>query len=183
MQFNLHLSSLPELDNLKSLENVEFNSSGELFPGDYAPTINEFEEIFVNIGNRIQRNEIYNGWKSHRRDLLKDGLNQEARILLNGSYTTKKHSPNDVDLAVEVPITSESLNTADHNGPILRLLKGPEMKYIYNCDAYPIYILPEDDPNYSVITLAGVRYWTKWFARNRQNEYKGRVWARVRGLK
>ena len=107
MVFNQILNSLPDLDELPTLKSVDFNETGELVPGDFAPSKDEFENTFVNIGDIKKRNNIYNGWIDHRSALINDGLAGESRILLNGSYTSKENSPNDIDLVVEVPITSE----------------------------------------------------------------------------
>lgn len=76
----------------------------------------------------------------------------------------------------------------DRNHPVFLLLLGPAMKSEYSCDAYPIYALPEDDPQYESITRNALRYWTKWFGRTRLNDggesiEKGRVWARTSGFR
>ena len=58
----------------------------------------------------------------HRKALLEAGIPAQAKQLLNGSYTTSKASPNDIDIAVEVPISeSVVIPTLDQDNAILKL--------------------------------------------------------------
>jgi hypothetical protein len=161
----------------------QFTAEGSLPPGDFQPSRREFEERFVEAGERAQRAAIYRGWNSHRRELVRAGLAETSRQLLNESYTSAKDSPADVDIAVEVPVSRSgqiASFTSDH--PIGRLLMGPQMKAEYHCDAYPIYTLPKGDPHYASVTVRAIEYWTKWFGRDRAGTAKGRVWATTGGL-
>jgi hypothetical protein len=158
-----------------------FSADGLLPPGDYDLARQRFEELFVSPS--IRRQMIFEGWNSHREGLLHDGLPESSRQLLNGSFTTTKLEPGDIDLAVEVPITFSELVVSTDASPVRRLLLGPRMKTEYHCDAYPIYFLPKDDPHFERVTLGAIRYWTKWFAQTRSGQSKGRVWARTGGLR
>jgi hypothetical protein len=126
-----------------------------------------------------RRREIFAGWNRHRVELMRAGLDGATRQLLNGSYTTRKPEPGDLDLAVEVTVTPEDLH---QESPMFALLAGPATRHRFDCDAYPIFCLPKDDPLYETVTVAAIRYWTKWFARTREGKVKGRVWARTGGL-
>lgn len=90
-----------------------------------------------------------------------------------------KPEPADLDLAVEVPTTSEELKKGLS---VSELLNGPKMKRAFECDAYPIYCLPPEDPHYEVVTVGAVRYWSRWFSTTREGKVKGRVWATTGGL-
>lgn len=155
---------------------------GVLPPGDYAPSRAEFERSFVNVGNAVRRAEIYAGWNRHRNRLQEDGLARSARELLDGSFTSRTWEPRDIDIVVEYPVTSTELRMLTPTSPVLRLLQGGVLKTEYDCDAYPLYSLPEDDPAYEKVTVAGLRYWMKWFGRTRVGMEKGRVWASVGGF-
>lgn len=155
---------------------------GLLPPGDYAPTRAEFEQSFVHAGNSARRAEIYGGWNRHRNRLQQDGLAPSARELLDGSFTSSRWEPRDIDIVVEYPITSTDLRMLTPTSPIIRLLQGGLLKSEYACDAYPLYSLPEDDPAYEKVTVAGLSYWMKWFGRTRLGVEKGRVWASVGGF-
>jgi len=161
-----------------------FTAEGHLPPGDFLPFRMEFETRFVDTGDRVRRNSIYKGWNTHRSVLIRAGLPETARQLLNGSYTTTKDSPGDIDIAVEVPLSGNgdlANFTRDH--PIVKLLQGPLMKSAYQCDAYPIYTLPNTDPLYASVTVRAMEYWTKWFGRSRSGSAKGRLWATAGGLR
>lgn len=68
-----------------------FDGNGNLPPGIYECTLEEFEKRFVNGIKRIQ---IYEGMKKLIIDLKKIGCNA---IYIDGSYVTKKRLPNDFD--------------------------------------------------------------------------------------
>ena len=155
---------------------------GLLPPGDYAPSRSQFERSFVDVGNTTRRAEIYAGWNRHRNQLQEDGLARSARELLDGSFTSSAWEPRDIDIVVEYPVTSTELRMLTPTSPIIRLLQGGFMKGEYDCDAYPLYSLPEEDPAYEKVTIAGLRYWTKWFGRTRLGLEKGRIWASVGGF-
>lgn len=155
---------------------------GLLPPGDYAPGRREFERAFVEVGKAARRAEIYAGWNRHRDGLHGDGLELSARELLDGTFTSSTWDPHDIDIVVEYPVTSTELRMLTPTSPILRLLQGGLLKKEYECDAYPLFSLPEDDPAYEKVTVAGLRYWMKWFGRTRLGAEKGRVWASVGGF-
>jgi hypothetical protein len=160
-----------------------FTAEGALSPGDFLPVRVDFEARFVAVGDIVRRSFIYAGWNEHRAALINAGVPPEARELLDGSYTTAKDSPGDIDIAVEVPVASGvSLRTLTTDDPIVGLLRGPLMKPRYHCDAYPIFVLPKSDPSYSSVTTGAIQYWTKWFGRTRTGIEKGRVWAMTGGL-
>jgi len=159
-----------------------FQPNGSLPPGDFAPSRHEFESRFVYTGDVSQRGRIYEGWNIHREELMRAGIPVRALQLVNGSYTTSKLSPGDVDVAVEVPVEYAVLRSIQPDHPILRLFRASYIRAIYHCDAYPIYSLPKNDPLYDCVTAEAIRYWSKWFGRDRAGNPKGRVWATTGGL-
>jgi hypothetical protein len=174
------MASLDDFPSALQQELPEFDSNGLLPDGDYAPSRNLFEDRFVNTG--AVRQTIYAGWNRHRRDLLLAGLPKSARQLLDGSYTTAEPEPNDLDLAVEVPISSDEYATFSGDTPVMLLLRGSRMKVAYNCDAYAIPVLPREHPSYEYVTVGAIRYWTKWFGKTRLDVPKGRVWTTTGGF-
>jgi hypothetical protein len=157
----------------------EFTPDRVLPEGDYEPTRTVFEGRFV---TSAAREEVYAGWNRHRAALLAAGLSAAVRELLDGSFTESKEEPGDVDLVVAIETKFDEM-PALVLSPILSLLRGPEMKIDFMCDAYPLFVLPEEDPNYASVTLEYLRYWMKWFGTTRRNIPKGRVWATVGGLR
>jgi len=157
-----------------------FDGNGNLPVGDYWPTQAAFEETFVDVVGSRSRREIYEGFRRHRSELLSCGLLNTATCLLDGSFTTSKLNPGDIDLVVEVdPMTIDP--TKEHR--LLELLSGPGAKPEFHCDAYPLWVLDPSDPDYHAVTVGGREYWHKWFARDRNGNSKGRIWSDLGGFK
>lgn len=166
---------------LMSTELPEFNGDGNLPLGDYHPSASSFEARFVSVPS-LSRRDIYDGWGRHRAALAAAGAEASAKQLLNGSYTTAKQDPGDIDLVVEVIVPDSRPASVAARAAVLALLPGPGTKATYGCDAYPIVVVPPTDPNYANVTEKGYAYWLKWFGRDRQGREKGRVWATVGGF-
>ncbi len=171
------MHELTEIPNIANLNAVipSFGPTGQLPVGDYAPSEDDFRKFFVTISGA--RETIYAGWRRHGQALQNAGLDKKSRQLLNGSYTSNKVTPGDIDIAVEVRIDGDFDLFYANNGEIFDLLSGPETKTRYDCDAYPIPIIPESNPDYGAITVQAIAYWTKWFGTARDGQQKGRIWA------
>jgi len=153
-----------------------FDSLGNIPAGDYHPTKAEFEARFVDVPGSSTRHVIYSGYQKHCADLGAAGVSSDARSLLDGSFTTSKTDPGDIDLVVEVEerayLNSRRVQT---------LLSGPGAKPDYYCDAYPLLVLDTNHPDYDRVTRSGRDYWRKWFGTDRKGNPKGRVWSTVGG--
>ena len=156
-----------------------FNGDGLLPPGDFAPSCTEFEERFVETGDLERRRFLYDGLKRYRLALLDKGIPENAWMLINGSFTTSKPSPGDIDIAVEVPVAKME-HMRGH--PAKGLFDTHSTMLKFRCHAFAIFSLPPDDPNYTRVTVEGLNIWTKWFGATRNFIPKGRVWARTGGL-
>lgn len=156
-----------------------FTASGTLPEGDYHPAREDFEERFVRVPGSASRERIYAGWNRLRESLLRAGRLVEERQLLNGSYTTSKLSPGDLDVAVEVRLSAAEYQglIASKSHPVLEHLRGPGSKADYGCDAYPIFVLSPDHPDYEAVSAKSIAYWIRWFGTGRDGTAKGRVWA------
>ena len=158
----------------------EFNGDGLIPSGDYLPTQSEFENHFVS--NEL-RKDLYENFKRYLSDLSKAGLEDGANIMCNGSFTTIKSDPSDIDMTVDVFLDSYTKEDVAKNKNIIALLQGPNMKGKYKCDSYPVFILPIDDPNYISVTEKSIEYWCKWFSKDRKERPKGRIWLESGGLR
>ena len=154
-----------------------FDEHDNLPEGDYRPTEADFEQRFVDVQGSDSRTEIYDGFKHHRAELLAAGVDPAADCMLDGSYTTRKLDPGDIDLVVEV-----HAETYEQSSRLQELLSGPDAKADFLCDAYAVLVLPQEHPDFQAVTEKGRAYWRKWFGRDRQNHAKGRVWAKARGF-
>lgn len=155
-----------------------FNSDGNLPPGDYWPSTAEFEARFVSVPGSASRSPIYQGFNRHRIELIAHGVADAAPCLLDGSFTTNKCDPEDIDLVVEV---DES--TLFRSRGLQQLLSGPNTKADFLCDAYPLIVYDDTHPNYKAVTESGRAYWEKWFGTDRTGNSKGRVWSNVGGFR
>ena len=154
-----------------------FNGDGNLPPGDYWPSAADFEARFVTVAGSSTRRAIYDGFTRHRGEIRRDGVADTAPCLLNGSFTTSKTDPNDIDLVVEV-----DANTFLASARLHRLLGGPVATPDYLCDAYPLLVFAPTHPSYQTVTDAGRDYWRKWFGTDRGGNRKGLVWSKVQGF-
>lgn len=149
-----------------------FNGDGNLPSGDYWPSKAEFEARFISVADSSSRPLIYEGFNRHRIELLAHGVADEAPCLLDGSFTTNRLDPQDLDLVVEVDevafLGSQRLQY---------LLGGPSAKAEFCCDAYPLVVYDATHPSFASVTEAGREYWTKWFGTDRLGNPKGRVWT------
>lgn len=155
-----------------------FNGNGNLPPGDYWPSTAEFEARFVSVPCSVSRLPIYHGFNRHRAELLAHGVANEAPCLLDGSFTTTKCDPEDIDLVVEV-----DQSTLLGSQRLQQLLSGPNAKPEFSCDAYPLIVYEDSHPDYKSVTEDGRAYWTKWFGTDRLGNAKGRVWSNVGGFR
>lgn len=159
-----------------------FLADGSIPAGDFRPIRVDFEARFVYAGDIDRRGQIYSGWNRHRKALMREGVPSTGYQLLNGSYTTAKATPGDIDIAVEIPLDRTALLALLPTDPVLRLLQGPGTKADFDCDAYPIYSLPPGDALYERVTVRAIEYWTKWFGSTQSGTPKGRIWATTGGL-
>lgn len=157
-----------------------FDAHGNLPPGDYSPREAEFTARFVEVAGTTSRPPIYQGWTRLRGELLAVGLDARAHVLLDGSYTTSKLDPGDLDLVVEVSVADVPRDGDPALAPLLGLLQGPRMKTPYRCDAYPVFVLPATHPAYTAVTVGFRAYWRKWLGTDRAGREKGRDWRPVR---
>ena len=155
-----------------------FNGDGNLPPGDYWPSKAKFEAQFVSVASSSSRPLIYDGFNRHRAELLDEGVTTLAKCLLDGSFTTSKRDPEDIDLVVEIDEA-----TLTRSQRVQQLLSGPNAKADFFCDAYPLVVYDVSHPHYKSVTEAGRAYWTKWFGTDRLGNCKGRIWTNAGGFR
>jgi uncharacterized protein DUF6932 len=155
-----------------------FDSNGNLPPGDYWPSRAAFEVVFVAITGSTTRGPIYERFSRYRTELQARGVPVGAVCLLNGSFTTSKIDPGDIDIAVEVD--ADRFLGCEH---LQSLLGGPTAKKDWSCDAYPVLVYPDGHPDHERVTKGAREYWIKWFGTDRQSNPKGRVWSSLGGFR
>lgn len=131
-------------------------------PGFHDIEIEQVDDLFVNsFPNNERRRYLTDRFKAFIERFLDLGLS--AEIWLDGSYSTAKPEPDDIDiLLVFNPIEINSLPVEKH--PILNELFNRELSKIrYNLD---VLLLPSDDVNKR-------SYWRGWFGYSRTEIPKG----------
>lgn len=158
---------------------VEFDEYGNPMPYNFIElTIEEFKEIFVEGFNpREQREYLFKMYIKYIKDFA-EIYKQDWEQWLDGSYTTKKENPNDID-GVALIDGNFFFNTKGRINKFFRLnpdfkKKSGEKDVIdeYGLDMYIIPIFPENDERHK-FTLNMLKYWENWFSKDRQGRPKG----------
>lgn len=149
---------------------IEFDKYGNPIPlGLIDMTTADFKTVFVdNFQNSQTRLTILENYNQFVSDFQTE-IVQEFKNWVNGSYTTRKENPNDIDI-VSVVIHTDELNSKSHL--LIKFLTNGGSKEQYLVDGYFIPMYPENDPRYT-ITQYWINYWTNWFGMDRQGRPKG----------
>lgn len=164
---------------------LEFDDNGNLKPGMHECTIHEFKNKFVDeFPTSESRNSRFDGFLGYSRYVC-EIVKSTRKQLINGSFTTIKLNPNDVDFIIVLnnnKITSEEkkfikreiiLNRRDKRNRD-QILEMMEMGVTTNfdvipcCDRFFIYWREESDKNYKDY-LKDKKYWCDCFGHTREN--------------
>lgn len=151
---------------------IEFNEYGNPQPpGILESSFAEFQSTFVENFNHSQtRRVIFDSYESYVND-FKSEVSSAFRNWIDGSYTTTKLDPNDINL-VNIVAYSDELNQKDQI--IAKFLTHGGSKERYSVDGYFIQVYPTDDPRYA-ITQHWLDYWLNWFGHDRQKRQKALI--------
>lgn len=137
-------------------------------PGIVNIPLADFKLVFVDeFGTSKTRNVIFEKYQGYVTD-FKSQINNEFDHWLNGSYSTTKENPNDIDL-VNIVKFSEDLNSKQNELRSFLSVGGSKEKYLV--DGYFIPVYAKDDPRY-VITEHWLKHWAKFFGRDRNDRQK-----------
>jgi hypothetical protein len=148
----------------------DFNENGNLPAGFHKPTLMEFKSRFVEEFDVSKtRKDIFEGYKTYCGDLLQ--LNVAMKQWIDGSFTTNKIDPNDIDIVAH--IDALKINSVQVLDKVARLFKDRSyLKSKYKCDPYSIAIYPPNHQLYKA-TRDGIDYWQNWFGKDRDKNPKG----------
>lgn len=143
-----------------------FDEIGNIYPRDLIPIdISLFHERFVeNFPESQTRPVIFGGYSRYLKDFSTAIIPSWVQWL-NGSFTTAKVNPKDIDLVNFVPA-----NLATQN--VCPFLTNYGSKETYSVDGYLVPIYSEDDERFTV-TKDWLEYWSKHFGHDRENNQKG----------
>ncbi|MDZ4171739.1 MAG: hypothetical protein U1C19_06190 [Methanobacteriaceae archaeon] len=149
-----------------------FDINGNLPPGCYKPDLKEFEEHFVNsFPHSSSRSDIYEGYIDFS-ILLCDEMPSAKKQIINGSFTTDKLDPNDIDMVIvfdSEALTSSEKNKCPHLMNNLTIIQG------YNCHSFPLVKFPESKPELYEKYLEKKAYWTDCWGSDRDDNPKGLI--------
>ncbi len=89
---------------------------------------------------------------------------------MDGSFTTLKPNPSDIDVVnfIDISDLDDHLALFDMNHSV------GETKRKYNIDGYIVVVVPADHEHYDTIQKH-IDYWRKWFGRDRNANPKGLI--------
>lgn len=136
-----------------------FNEKGNLPAGLHKATLDEFETRFVKEQTSSTREYIFRGYLEYRAEL--EPLCVAIKQWIDGSFTTAKQNPSDIDLVTQWDGTKVDKDPQIQT-KLRPLLDQRNMKAKYKCDVYGFPKYPEDDPLYQQ-TLNWRSYWLGLF--------------------
>jgi len=150
-----------------------FNAKGYLEPGFHDWNATQIEDNLVKaFPNSKTRPNIFSGYQKLMIELSKVGLPHEQ--WLNGSFSSSKEDPNDVDMVSFLDYDEVNKLTPDKQQILLEIFAGPNTKSKYLCDSYYVPIVDKSHPNYAQLHQVRM-YWYGEFGLDRDENPKGIV--------
>lgn len=116
---------------------MEFDSSGNLKPGEHPISLNEFSENFVyseRFASSGTRKGIYNNFLELLSDIYSKGLSGGiSRILIDGSFSTTKLNPNDIDFIIYYNPTDKQQKDLERFLDLNKFLLRRQQNCHFNC--------------------------------------------------
>jgi hypothetical protein len=143
---------------------LNFNSKGLLMPdNNIQSTFAELENTFVTAIPSTKRRELFNKYVSYSTALRQLCNNAQIIQWIDGSFTTKKSEPGDIDLVMFIDFSIvEALNDK------LTDYKHPASQNIFGVDAYIVKLYPAGHKYYNLY-LSDSAYWMNHFNKTRRN--------------
>ncbi len=111
----------------------------------------DFVKVFIDDPKMARRDKIFNEYKRYLEDLTEIIDNCAYKQWVDGSFTTKKTNPTDIDIVTFLPEeTYQRFETK------LELLTKPKVQVLYN-GLINAYILPDNEANRNAWFLEFIR--------------------------
>lgn len=149
-----------------------FDENGNIPPQDdlYKPNLDEFIDRFVNVEHIETRKGLFSNYNRYCRRFKRI----LTKIWIDGSFTTEKLKPADIDLTVHYDVFKcDNLKIF----PFLEKSKFFDKSYVkkeYNCHTQYVPVYPKDDLRYK-LTEIQVKAWQKHFTKDRSGNPKGLI--------
>lgn len=156
---------------------MKFDKYGNPFPyGIIEMEGEDFRSEFVSAFHSSgTREKIYSGYSKYNLDMKSslNGTDPSWFQFANGSFTTNKITPNDIDV----------VNFIDYNLIDFEKIKSFQTVYgskqKYEVDGYIVPVYPENEIYYDLITRKRYDYWMKWFGQDREGHPKAIIKLRI----
>lgn len=152
----------------------DFDENGNLPPvGLIRPTVQEFEERFVKGAEDTRiRKDLFDNYNEYCNKLI--SLEVASIQWVNGSFTTKKPNPNDIDLVIHFD-GMKIHQDKDLQVSVEKLIDKKEMKFRYKCHPQFVLVYPQTIPDLHSYYIKRYEYWLKWFSKDREGNSKGLI--------
>jgi len=160
-----------------------FTEEGYLPQGCHVCSVDEFRKIFVSdFKDSKSRKSRFDGFIEYT-NYLKVGIKKELSYLINGSFTTNKNNPNDIDFVIVFDLSIlDSVDYAFFQNEVEKQIeknivrhqelkevkKDMDIEDVYCCDWYPLYKTTPDDPQYELY-LEEKEYWLDLFKHSKED--------------
>jgi hypothetical protein len=149
---------------------LKFDKYGNLEPYEISIiSLKEFHDFFVLVYNESSNCHLLFGLYTDFCLDFSSEFTTEFVHWIDGSFTTKKENPNDIDVAILVEYSDELNEKADI---LMKFTSKGYAKQNYSIDSYIIPVYDIRDSRY-IYTQEAVQYWKNWFSFDRNQRKKG----------
>jgi len=154
---------------------VSFDGNGNPIPYKAIEiSLEDFKEFFTGIDDKEVRRELFSELEMYISRFQEEiDPNSLWIMLFDGSYTTKKTCPNDIDFVSVVDAKTaeekdEELKALTTHG---QLHKGYDIRKHWRLDAYFVPFFPPNDERF-ILSVGAIVYWVRWFSLDRKERPK-----------
>lgn len=155
---------------------LEFNDDGYIAPGFHNCSFVEFRSLYVDrFTGSPNRGKILK--KALEWFAIANEIAQPVEVWMNGSFTTSKFNPNDIDFCCF--FDRRELVSMSRSGAMVRWIEHEDKCEEYSCDAYRA-IINNDHANSEDINNRN--YWRGQFGFDRNDKPKGIIvlpWSEI----
>ncbi len=152
---------------------LQFAPNGYLTPDNVIQTdLSEFENCFVSKISSTNRKKLLANFLDFNFEFLQEFKLQELKLWVNGSFTTLKPNPKDIDLLIFVDFEFYQKFEAEIKG----IFSKEKMQKDFGLDIYYLEIFPENHPK-RAFTLSDFAYWKNQFSKTRPDR-KGKIFKK-----
>jgi hypothetical protein len=147
----------------------EFDENGNLPPGTFRPSLPEFKRRFVEFfSSSITRADLYNNYIAYCGLLC--SYNVASHHWVDGSYTTAKSNPRDIDMVIH--LDDEKLSLIRDPNEFRMNFYPDDIHALYNLHTFIVLHYPDGDPR-GVLQKKQCEKCKRWFTRDRHRNNKG----------